>query len=368
MPSDRLSLYMTRILQPIVQKIPSYLKGSKQLLQVIKDMPALDKGTMLVTADVKSLFTMIPLDQAVTTVMKAIETNRPLLPSDTPDDSILRQMLRFILEHNHFSFMDRHFKQVQGVAMGTRSGVCIANIFMDWIERELTQGRATTIPVWKRFVDDIWFVFKGDRAELDSFMQEANSLHPSIKFEFEISLKEVDFLDLHIYKDRSNKLQTTIFRKPTDKNLLLHFDSKHPLHQKRNLVYTQALRYRMLISTEAHLAKELRHFRRILEARGYPIKMIRQQVDKALQIPREVLLQNKPTTTKAKRMKGLRFKIPIHPKADSMKKRILGAWNEASKDNAVSSTWLDPPSFLPMRGPNVGDILVRTRQHSPPHA
>ena len=114
---------------------------------------------------------------------------------------------------------------------------------MDWIGRELTQGRATIIPVWKRFVDDIWFVFKGDRTELDSFIQEANSMHPSIKFEFEISLKEVDFLDLHIYKDRSNKLQTTIFRKPTDKNLLLHFDSKHPLHQKRNLVYTQALRY-----------------------------------------------------------------------------------------------------------------------------
>ena len=144
--------------------------------------------------------------------------------------------------------MERHFKQVQGVAMGTRSGVCIANIFMDWIERKLTQGKATIIPIWKRFVDDIWFVFDGDRAELGSFIQGDNSMHQSIKFSFELPLKEVDFLDLHIYKDRSNKLQTTIDRKPTDKNLLLHFDSKHPLYQKRDLVYTQALRYKMLIS------------------------------------------------------------------------------------------------------------------------
>ena len=43
------------LLQPIVQKIPSYLKGSKQLLQIINDIPALDKVMLLVTADVKLL-------------------------------------------------------------------------------------------------------------------------------------------------------------------------------------------------------------------------------------------------------------------------------------------------------------------------
>ncbi len=190
--------------------------------------------------------------------------------------------------------------------MGTKMAPPYANVYMSKIEKELLTDFEIFILLWKRFIDDILFIWSGTLETLKEFITLANTFHPTIKFTFEYSYTHVNFLDTTIYLDKNRKLQTTIYRKPTDKNLILHYDSCHPPQLKRNIVYTQALKYKRIISNPARAEQELATLKEIFLARGYPHRLIQQQLSKAILIPRASLLKDKSVSTK----KILILKVP----------------------------------------------------------
>ena len=83
-PTDRLSNYISQILNPIAQAQPSYIKDTKHLLQIIGDTDSLAENTFLVTADVTSLYTNIPHEEGIATALKALTDHKHLLPPHTP--------------------------------------------------------------------------------------------------------------------------------------------------------------------------------------------------------------------------------------------------------------------------------------------
>ena len=74
-----------------------------------------------------------------------------------------------------------------------------------------------------RFVDDLWFLFKGSQEELDEFVRFMNRQNPHIKFTVQVDFetKSVPFLDLIVYIDKDGFLQTTLYAKPNVRNGLL---------------------------------------------------------------------------------------------------------------------------------------------------
>jgi hypothetical protein len=50
------------------------------------------------------------------------------------------------------------------------------------------------------------------------------------------------WLDLKIFRDDANKIQTNIYRKPTERNTVLHFNGNHPQHLKTKIPTGQFLR------------------------------------------------------------------------------------------------------------------------------
>ena len=64
--------------------------------------------------------------------------------------------------------------------------------------------------------------------ELLDFLIDLNKKHPSIKFEYKYSQTKIEFLDVLVYKDQNNMLQTTINRKQTDRQNYLDARSEHP--------------------------------------------------------------------------------------------------------------------------------------------
>ena len=331
-PTDQCSKLLTKILQPIAEAQPSYLKDTKHLLQILIETPKITKDTFLVTADVTSLYTNIPHDEGISVIIDAINKHRDLTPIYTPDNEIIKLILSFILKHNQFDFMDKHYKQIQGTAMGTKMAPPYANIFMSYFETPLMTTYSKHILLWKRYIDDILFLWRGTRKSLEQFTQHTNNLHPTIKLTFEISTDEINFLDTTIYVDKRNyRLCTTLYRKPTNKNLILHYTSKHPLHVKRGIVYSQALRYKRIISSKKHLGQEINTLKQIFIARGYPMRLIHQQVDKALKIPRTSLLMDKPRKQNNDR-RGLSLPIPFHPQHTYIKRRIKQAWQRIRQD------------------------------------
>ena len=51
---------------------------------------------------------------------------------------------------------------------------------------------------WKRFIDDILFIWTESEESLEKFLQDLNKFHPNLKFTYEKSKEKTDFLDVVI--------------------------------------------------------------------------------------------------------------------------------------------------------------------------
>jgi hypothetical protein len=284
----------------------------------------------------------------------------------TPNSKVIKSLLLHILKENYFDFLDKHYLQIQGTAMGTKMAPPYANIFMANLERGLTNIAPQHISIWKRFIDDIFFIWTGSMDSLVEFQHTANTLHPSIKFTFESSISEVNFLDTTVYTDESRKFRTKLFRKPTDRNLILHFDSHHPLHNKRNIVYSQALRYKRIISDPLTLKEELRTLKRIFLSRRYPPGLVAQQLKKALLIPRTSLLTDRLKNQSPPQRRRL-LKLPHHPATKTVQTQVRKLWHQHidNKEPNTTTIWSGPPRILQTTDQSLKDILMNTRTTPP---
>ena len=121
--------------------------------------------------------------------------------------------------------------------MGTRVAPTYAVIFMNWFEKTYVYSYKKPPCIWFRFIDDVWGIFRGSKKELDDFISHLNSSHSSIKFIVEISKEKVTFLDVITYVN-NNKIETTLYIKPTDNHGYLDFSSSHPAHNKTSIPYS----------------------------------------------------------------------------------------------------------------------------------
>ena len=128
-----------------------------------------------------------------------MEEYKHLLPTNCPPPHIVRIILDFILKHSTFKFMDTHIHQILGTSMGTRMAPPYANLFMGKEERTIILTFLHLIYFWKRFIDDIFFIFLGSHCQLRSLMTFMNTVSPTIKYTFTYSKQTVTFLDVQIY-------------------------------------------------------------------------------------------------------------------------------------------------------------------------
>ena len=69
-------------------------------------------------------------------------------------------------------------------------------IFMDFIETEFLKTQSIKLSVWKRFIDDIFFIWTDSEKNLEKCLKELNRFYANIKFTFQESKMKVNFLDV----------------------------------------------------------------------------------------------------------------------------------------------------------------------------
>ena len=154
--------------------------------------------------------------------------------------------------------------------MGTNSAPSYANMFMGKFEETFIYRFITNLhKLYLRYIDDIFIIWAGTRQQSIDFIGKLNQKHPLIKFEYHISNKAVDFLDTTVYTDESNKLQTKLYRKPTDRQNYLHRKSEHPTNLKINIPYSQALQIKRIYSTANEFDKTCDTLKEKFTWRGY---------------------------------------------------------------------------------------------------
>ena len=100
---------------------------------------------------------------------------------------------------------------------------------------------------WKRYIDDIFFLWSGSPRSLQKLQESMNNIHPTIKFTFESSSENFHFLDVTLTLDNTT-INTGLYTKPTDTHAYLSPSSCHPQHTFKSIVYSQALRVRRICS------------------------------------------------------------------------------------------------------------------------
>ena len=151
----------------------------------------------------------------------------------------LVKMAHFVLENNYFEFNGDVKKQISGTAIGAKFPPPCACIFMDDLE-------IFTIPITPtfgmvRYIDDIFFIWTHGKGKLEKFLDDLHSFDNNVKFTHKSSKENVTFLDL-IVKLLKGRLITDLHIKDTDRHQYLHFNSFHPDHTKRSIIYSQALK------------------------------------------------------------------------------------------------------------------------------
>ena len=100
--------------------------------------------------------------------------------------------------------------------------------------------------LYLRFIDDIFMIWTKSEKDLVEFLNELNTKHTSIKFEFKYSRQQIEVLNTLVYIHNNNKLQTTLYRKHTDPQNYLHAKSEHPYPLKKSIAYSQTLRIKRI--------------------------------------------------------------------------------------------------------------------------
>ena len=127
-----------------------------------------------------------------------------------------------------------------------------------------------------------------------NFLNELNTKHKSIKFEYQISKTSITFLDTEVYI-KNNKLNTNIYRKQTDRRTLLNINSEHPKPLKTSVPYRQALRIKEICSKTIDFEYHLQELKESLVNQGCNKISIDQQFSKVKTIDRNELLKEKNT-------------------------------------------------------------------------
>lgn len=107
--------------------------------------------------------------------------------------------------------------------------------------------------------------------QMDSFTNHLNQTHPAIKFTHEIEVDgKIPMLDTTIIRNEDGSLRFEVYRKPTNTDQYLDFNSHQPLEHKLGVIRTLTHRADTLCSTSAAKQQEVAHIRKSLSICHYP--------------------------------------------------------------------------------------------------
>ena len=125
-----------------------------------------------------------------------------------------------------------------------------------------------------------FFIWEHEEESLETFINELNSFHLTIKFTAEYSKETTIFLDVNI-RLVMGQLMTDLFVKPTNTYQFLELSSSHTCHCKEGIPYSQALRLNRICSDNESFDKCYNNLEGCLMERRYNGKMIRKQILRA---------------------------------------------------------------------------------------
>ncbi|CAF4234400.1 unnamed protein product, partial [Rotaria sp. Silwood2] len=277
-PTIKISKFLDELLRPLFDKMAqeTTVTSGFELVKKLQEWSIvnMNQNTIFCTIDVIDLYTMIPQVEGVLSLKKMLDYMELKKVGSLKIETIIR-LSRFVMQNNYFSYDSQFYHQIRGRAMGSPLTLTMANCYMFFFERAIAKQIKNSGGLYFRYIDDIFIVINWPIRHLFKQIDRWNHFDDNIKLSENIGFT-VDFLDLHI-ENQDGQLSTRIFQKQSYEPYYLPFNSIHPLHMKKNILFTMLLRAIRYCSTVQAYLDEREKLRMALLLNKYPNKFIEEQ-------------------------------------------------------------------------------------------
>ena len=309
-----------------MRKIASYIKDTNDFINKINNF-TIPPNSLLVTMDVKSLYTSICNNEKIASVKKKNDHyQNKAIPTN-----IIATFLGLILTLHNFIFNSKCYLQMKGCAIGTICAPSYANIFMSEFEEKhiypLIKNKSV---IYLRYTDNIFMVWIKSESELRQLINKINKKHQSIKFDLKFPKESIESLETLMYIDSKTRLQTTLYKRPTGCQNYLHAKSAHPFSLNKSISYSQALRIKRICSTFEEYRKHSQDLTKRFVEKGHNESTAGKQIERIDQLDRSLLLRH----CKPKRKDSIPFSVTCNPVLPNIKK-INKHWHIMNIDSSL---------------------------------
>lgn len=358
--TESISKYVDFFIKPLLPSLQAYIQDTTDVLTKIQEHKNIGPNAILAVMDVAALYTSIDHGQGLSALRYYLD-KRPH-PHEPPTDFLI-DLTEWTLNNNVFLFQDKVFKQIKGCAMGACFSPSYAGLYMGkWEEDYVYHPRNVfrdKIIWWGRYIDDVILWWDGMEDELLSFHSYLNSTNSNIQLSLEYDRNKINFLDLSICKDATGNLHTSIYRKDTHKNTILHSSSFHPDTLINNIPLGQFQRLRRICDTDTDFETQSREMYNRFRERNYSPEILDAALSKASVLERKSLLERKPKTNKKDQVY---FSTRYSTQSYAIRNIIKRNWDLIRSDETLQRVFPDSPVFSFRRAPTLGDKLVRSHQ------
>ena len=265
-PEYKLAKFLDMVIKPYILD-KHMLRSSYEFLEKLQEIN-LNSNQVMVSFDVKSLFTNVALQEAIDLISDKIYENNSNSNQLPIKKKIFKKLVnlatkgRFYRKTNYFSKLM--------VFLGIHHLVLLY-LTSFWIKWEPAFYKSNSIPpqnVYFRYVDDIFAIFNNE-ADSKEFLDRLNSQHKNLQFTMEKSTNTLPFLDMEL-KIHNNNLQSWIWRKPTHTGVFLNFKAVCPLKWKSNLIGCMLNRAKNICSNRQLFQNEVEKLRSMFFNYEYP--------------------------------------------------------------------------------------------------
>lgn len=381
--TNRLHRYLQQVLKIGELQIPNLIKDTTDFLNKLKIYNNhIDENTYLVSLDVESLYTNIPLDFGIDVIIEHyIETLKYWVCYDVDVKAIppnlLRKILEFTLHNCYFKYNEDIYKQMYGLTMGGSSSVQAANIVMYKFFQKFNTELVRINPnatLWDhhRFIDDLFGIWNKSITEFHNYFNQLNQFHKNFKFTLNFSRTDIPFLDVKIIKSYNSLgwfLKTTLYTKPTDRKLYLEYNSEHTIHIKNSIPFSQMLRLKRIISDPNMLNSELDIMSNNFIKRNYPPNILIEAKNKLRDINRKELLKYKVKKPDIDNLILVQIYQNKFAKNNRLRNLVKDLWQKLIiKYPYFRTVWPKPPILAYKNSKSIRNFITSSKFPAPWHA
>ncbi|XP_023223261.1 uncharacterized protein LOC111624601 [Centruroides sculpturatus] len=181
-------------------------------------------------------------------------------------------LIEFAYRSNYLEIKGRYFTQTEGISMGSVIGPKLAELVMIDIDDYIS--KIPGIYFCRRYVDDIFVLYKEKQVTLEQIKDVINKITKTIQFTTETEInQEINYLDITIIR-KKNEFKFKTFKKSSSMQTTVKYNSNIPLYIKQNIFSMEYNKIKNRTSKCMDIDNDIKSLKKKFLLNGYPNRLL----------------------------------------------------------------------------------------------